>query len=88
MKTETKTIRIPVIRESGEVHILVETKEREEITTNYYSDDGMPLDAVALGFHNPFQELQRIIWNGKYKLELVRGPLTTDKPLLIIQEEA
>lgn len=88
MKTETKVKKIPVIRESGEVRILVETLEREEESTTYFHDDGTPMYVdLSINTYDPYQELQRIIHGGRYKLELVRGYLPTDKPLLIIRED-
>lgn len=74
------TVKIPASREYGNVNLLVETIEREETTWVY---DYPIVDANT---YDPYKELSRVISGGKYKLELIRGYLTTDKPMIVIKE--
>jgi len=86
--SETKTITIPAVNEYGELNVLVKAKERKEQQTTFYSTIGgvrSPMITVDANSYDPYKELRRIIC-GKYKLSLVQGYLTTDKPLLIIEE--
>lgn len=87
--SETKTVTIPKTNEFGDVSLLVESKERQETQTIYYTTIGgvrSPSITLDVNSFDPHKELSRVIFGGKYKLELIRGRLTTDKPLLKVIE--